>query len=71
VLTDGDVRRAALRHGNLENLSASDVMSRAPKTIAATSLAAEALGIMEAHAITSLFIVDPANAPSARHRPLA
>ena len=60
VLTDGDVRRAALRHGNLENLSASDVMSRAPKTIAATSLAAEALGIMEARAITSLFIVDPA-----------
>jgi arabinose-5-phosphate isomerase len=60
VLTDGDVRRAALRHGSFENLTAADVMSRTPKTIAATSLAAEALGIMEARAITSLFIVDPA-----------
>jgi arabinose-5-phosphate isomerase len=65
VVTDGDVRRAALRFGSFDALTAADVMSRTPKTIAATALAAEALAIMEAHSITSLFIVD---APTRRPR---
>jgi len=59
VVTDGDVRRAALRDGNLEMLRVADVMTTSPKTIAATALAAEALGIMETRAITALFILDP------------
>jgi arabinose-5-phosphate isomerase len=59
VITDGDVRRTALRHRDLQHLTAGDVMTRAPKTIAAEALAAEALAIMEARAITSLFIVEP------------
>jgi len=59
VITDGDVRRAALRHGSFEKLRVGDVMTTSPKTIAAGALAAEALGIMESRAITALFIVDP------------
>jgi arabinose-5-phosphate isomerase len=59
VITDGDVRRAALRHGSFEKLTVGDVMTTSPKTIAAGALAAEALGIMESRAITALFIVDP------------
>jgi arabinose-5-phosphate isomerase len=34
------------------------VMHRNPKTIAATALAADALGVMNRFAITSLFVVD-------------
>jgi len=58
VITDGDVRRSALRHRDLESLTAGDVMTRDPKTIGAGALAAEALATMEARAITSLFIVE-------------
>jgi arabinose-5-phosphate isomerase len=58
VITDGDVRRAALRYGDLKALRAADVMTLSPKTIDADALAAEALAIMESRAITSLFIVD-------------
>jgi arabinose-5-phosphate isomerase len=60
VVTDGDVRRAALRFPSFDQLKAADVMSRTPKTIAAGALAAEALAIMETHSITSLFIVEAA-----------
>jgi arabinose-5-phosphate isomerase len=59
VITDGDIRRSVLRYGSLEGRTAADVMTTKPKTIAASALAAEALAIMEARAITSLFIVDP------------
>jgi arabinose-5-phosphate isomerase len=58
VITDGDVRRGILRHGSFDRLTADAVMSATPKTIAASALAAGALATMEAHAITSLFIVD-------------
>ncbi len=40
-----------------------DVMSRRPKTIRAKALAAEALGQMNAQAITSLFVLDTARKP--------
>jgi len=59
VITDGDLRRAlAERGGNILVLKAADVMTRDPKTIAADSLAAEAVAMMEQCAITSLFITD-------------
>ena len=58
VVTDGDVRRAVLHHGNLSGRTAGDLMSRAPKTVAAEALAEEALASMEKHSITSLFILE-------------
>jgi arabinose-5-phosphate isomerase len=58
VVTDGDVRRALLRHGSIAGLRAADVMTTSPKTVGKNALAAEALALMEAHSITSLFIVD-------------
>ena len=57
VITDGDIRRAILRSGDLE-LGAADLMTAAPKTVEAQALAAEALALMEEHSITSLFIVE-------------
>jgi arabinose-5-phosphate isomerase len=58
VVTDGDVRRALLRHGDLSGKTAGDLMSGDPKTVAAEALAEEALATMERHSITSLFILE-------------
>ncbi len=56
VLTDGDLRR----HMNADLLqqTAAEIMTPAPKTIRVSALAAEALGLMNRYAITSLFVVD-------------
>jgi arabinose-5-phosphate isomerase len=56
IITDGDLRRNMA--GLLER-SAGDVMTRGPRTIAVEALASEALGIMNAAKITTLFAVDP------------
>ena len=40
-----------------------EVMHRRPKTIAAAALAAEALGLMNRFAITTLFVVDDDGRP--------
>lgn len=56
IITDGDLRRHM--RDNLLALTAEQVMTRAPKTVPPNMLAAEALGIMNAKAITSLFVVD-------------
>jgi arabinose-5-phosphate isomerase len=58
VITDGDLRRALRKSPSIGGLTAADVMTRSPKVVAASALAAEALATMEKHSITSLFIVD-------------
>ena len=57
VITDGDLRRGLERAADLRALTARDLMTTAPKTIAGGALAAEAVAVMERHAITSLFIL--------------
>jgi len=66
VVTDGDLRRGLESTADVRTLSARDLMVRhrrsdragaPPKTIAAGALAAEAVALMERHAITSLFIL--------------
>jgi arabinose-5-phosphate isomerase len=64
IITDGDLRRLHLRDGGLDGLRAGDVASREPKIIAADDLAAKALEVMEAWAITSLVIVDSQRRPT-------
>lgn len=56
IITDGDLRRHM--NPDLLSLPAQTVMTSDPKTIRLTTLAGEALGIMNALAITSLFITD-------------
>jgi len=56
IVTDGDLRRH-MNSGLLE-ASAGEVMTPKPKTIRAQALAAEALGMMNTRAITSLFVVE-------------
>jgi arabinose-5-phosphate isomerase len=57
VITDGDLRRALGRLDDIRGAAAADLMTRNPKTIAATAFAAQAVAIMERHSITSLFIL--------------
>jgi arabinose-5-phosphate isomerase len=64
IITDGDLRRLHLRQGVLDGLRAGDMASREPKVIAADDLAAKALEVMEAWAITSLVIVDADRRPA-------
>lgn len=58
VITDGDLRRALERGGDLLNSSAAAMMSRRPKRIGRNELAASALQRMEQFSITSLFVFD-------------
>lgn len=64
IITDGDLRRLHLRDVALDALCAGEIASREPKVIAADDLAAKAIEVMEAWAITSLVIVDTAGRPA-------
>jgi arabinose-5-phosphate isomerase len=57
VVTDGDLRRGFERGTDLRSGVAADIMTRNPKTITGSSLAEEAIAVMEKHSITSLFIL--------------
>lgn len=58
IITDGDLRRH-MGDGLLER-TAAQVMTASPRSIRPRALAAEALGTMNACAITSLFVVEKA-----------
>ncbi|MBX9690596.1 MAG: KpsF/GutQ family sugar-phosphate isomerase [Candidatus Obscuribacterales bacterium] len=65
IITDGDVRRALVRWGSRAfTLKAHEFMTLNPKTISASSLAVEALKIMETHSISDLLILDRDGRPS-------
>ena len=56
VVTDGDLRRAMEKIGDLPDLKARDLMTSAPKTIDEDEMAAAAVQMMEASAITCLAV---------------
>jgi arabinose-5-phosphate isomerase len=56
IITDGDLRRHM--DERLPRRKVTDVMTRAPKTIEPSALAAQALGVMNERKITSLFVVE-------------
>src|SRR5262249_49091041 len=58
IITDGDLRRRMERGGEILGLSAGDVMSHSPISVARTTLAAEALNIMEQRKITSIVVAE-------------
>jgi arabinose-5-phosphate isomerase len=64
VFTDGDLRRALDRKIDIHRTPIAEVMSRNPVTIDREILAAEALHIMEEHAITGLVAVDGEQRPT-------
>ena len=63
ILTDGDIRRTLIKYTDVKGLSAKDVMTRNPKTISSSDIAAKALHLMEKYSITALAIVDEEQKP--------
>lgn len=58
IFTDGDLRRALEGQPNIHSVRIAEIMSSKAKTISSGMLAAEALGIMEQHKISTLVVVD-------------
>lgn len=58
IVTDGDIRRAVIEAGELDDFSAAQLMTEDPICIDSDHLAADALSIMQRHEITALPIVD-------------
>lgn len=58
VITDGDLRRGLESKGQILELKAKDIMTRNPKTIAAETLATQAMSVMERFSITALFVLE-------------
>ncbi len=56
VITDGDLRRALERGGDVLKKRVSEVMTRKPKTIQEDAIAESALRLMEEYQITALFV---------------
>ena len=58
IFTDGDLRRALLKHDDLSRLRVSDVMTPQPRTIRPEKLVDEAVEMMESHRINQLPVAD-------------
>lgn len=65
MITDGDLRRHMSPH--LMEQSVVNVMTPNPKTIPHDMLAAQALNVMEEHAITAVFVLDQKNVVGLLH----
>jgi arabinose-5-phosphate isomerase len=60
IFTDGDLRRAMEKLGDLRGLPVGDIATRTPRTIEPDRLAVEAVEMMERHKINQLLVVDAA-----------
>jgi len=58
IFTDGDLRRAMEKFGDLRNTSVGEAMTSKPRTILPGRLAVEAVQLMEEHKILQLLVVD-------------
>ncbi len=58
IITDGDLRRMLEKDINPQSITASDIMSKNPKTIDIKKLAVNALEIMRTHNITSILVTE-------------
>ena len=58
IITDGDIRRKMASSTNVLSLVAGDVMTPRPVVIDRTTLAAQALNLLETRKITSIVVID-------------
>ena len=58
IVTDGDLRRKMVTTPDIQTLTARDVMTSNPITIAPETLAVEALALLERRKITSVVVID-------------
>ena len=57
IFTDGDLRRAMERQGDLRQVNVGAVMTRSPRTIAPNRLAVEAVEMMEQYKVNQLLVL--------------
>ncbi len=58
IITDGDLRRMLESTNDFTGLTAKDIMSKNPKTIAADALATEALDVLRSNNISQLVVIE-------------
>lgn len=58
IITDGDIRRLVEKTKDIWNLTASEVMTKSPKTVTIGTMAADALKVMTDFSIMQVLIVD-------------
>ncbi|MEO7531291.1 MAG: KpsF/GutQ family sugar-phosphate isomerase [Sediminibacterium sp.] len=58
IITDGDLRRMLERSDNLQSITANDILSLHPKTIAPSLLAVEALDVLRNNDISQLLVAE-------------
>ena len=58
IITDGDLRRMLMKHPNIDEEKASDIMTRNPKTIEKNDLVVNALELMQNKSITQLPVME-------------
>jgi arabinose-5-phosphate isomerase len=58
IFTDGDLRRALEKQGDLRQVRVGDVMTANPQTIEPSRLAVEAVSLMEAFKINQLLVLE-------------
>jgi arabinose-5-phosphate isomerase len=58
IITDGDLRRMLEKSDNIQKITARDIMSQNPKTIAPSEMAVNALDIMRKNSITQLVVAE-------------
>jgi arabinose-5-phosphate isomerase len=60
IFTDGDLRRALEKLGDLRQVAVGDIMTHCPRTIGPDRLAVEAVEMMERHKVNQLLVTGPA-----------
>lgn len=60
IFTDGDLRRALEKHGDLRQTPVGTVMTGSPRTIGPDRLAVEAVEMMESHKVNQLLVTNAA-----------
>lgn len=58
IITDGDLRRMLEKTNDLSHITATDILSKNPKTIEPSMLAVEALDILRDHDISQLLVAE-------------
>ncbi|WP_435622950.1 KpsF/GutQ family sugar-phosphate isomerase [Flagellimonas sp.] len=61
VITDGDIRRMLKKHNDISALTAKDIMTQNPKSVAKDTLAVKALELLQEKGITQLLVLDGEN----------
>ena len=61
IVTDGDLRRMLEHSNNIEHITALDILSKNPKTIAPNTMAVTALDIFALHDISQLLVAENGN----------